>query len=690
MAFLGAIGSISLFTYHAEANKDARGVAPFVSDVRCHEEGVTSVTITGFASFDVVLLASDDMQEWEEVGFGEIGENGRLIFDDLEASRETARYYRACYEPEQFPEIANEDDGDPNEESNGEAANTDTDEDGEPGNETEEPSADPNAPDPAGSEEGEEAPFAWVNGVELPEIPLDDPVDEASWKKLCEGAGAVEDLTPLGRVNLDLLAHHYVALCVRVRSLQLQLRSLAEQIRTCQGSEDPAEQARCARLIRTFQAFIKLLDEAQREKTRAAAEFEEAKALVAGKAENNRANGVPVISDLTPAQRQALDNAKEALWKACKRLQEAEDALAPVAGNEEDCAKELADLQKKLDAANKAAKDAADAAQRAKDAADKAAKELEDLKTDVAKAEKMRDRWAKLVLKYVNELESVRWLAQRGRASAGEVATARALKDAALKEYNRWHNEWLRLRKLLPAAEKKAKDAKDQADAAAQKAKDAKKAAEDAKEALEEAKRRWENASKSNAEKEEERKKAAAAKAKAAKDLDNAVKEAEEQAEENRRKREEEEQERLEREREAAAAAQAEREKEIDCCLRLMRELGVQSADGGEFPEPGSANWGLIVKALTKGAGAAVGGKGISPVIPLGTFGVLEQLYHTIRAFFDPRTQRGKLHLANKLQQMKNKKTGRNFTFEEALAMVDKMEKLMNEWENLLKSQKAK
>ena len=132
---------------------------------------------------------------------------------------------------------------------------------------------------------------------------------------------------------------------------------------------------------------------------------------------------------------------------------------------------------------------------------------------------------------------------------------------------------------------------------------------------------------------------------------------------------------------EAAAAKAAEDtaklEEEVACRLALMHELGVQSGKVGSFPTPGTPGFGLAVKAVTKYVASSIGGKGVSPVIPLGTFGVIKELYTTIRAFFDPRTAPGKLQFVVKLQQMQ-KKNGQRYLLNDAIAEVEKMAKLMD------------
>ena len=303
----------------------------------------------------------------------------------------------------------------------------------------------------------------------------------------------------------------------------------------------------------------------------------------------------------------------------------------------------------------------------------------------------MESQWGTRILALGEEITKLRQKRQKTTREAERLTRAKVLHRQAQVEQTKWFDKHLRLLKLIPIAQAKVVRLQAAADQAKVDAKTAQDAAEAARIALENAKRRWATATKSQQESEAAKQTAEATKNQAAKALDAAIRKAEEQAEANRQQLEKEEQERLDKKKadaEAAAAKAAEDtaklEEEVACRLALMHELGVQSGKVGSFPAPGTPGFGLAVKAVTKYVASSIGGKGVSPVIPLGTFGVLKELYTTIRAFFDPRTAPGKLQVVVKLQQVQNK-NGQRYLLNDAIAEVEKMAKLMDHWEAQLK-----
>ncbi|HWN10142.1 MAG TPA: hypothetical protein VNO50_12900 [Pyrinomonadaceae bacterium] len=77
--------------------------------------------------------------------------------------------------------------------------------------------------------------------------------------------------------------------------------------------------------------------------------------------------------------------------------------------------------------------------------------------------------------------------------------------------------------------------------------------------------------------------------------------------------------------------------------------------------------------------------------LPAGVIGALGEIYKGIGSFFDIRTKAGKDRALEKLQGMinPNVKPPRNYTMNEALAKIDKMEKLMQELQQKLAAAQA-
>lgn len=142
--------------------------------------------------------------------------------------------------------------------------------------------------------------YAWVQTINLPDIPLDKSIDADAWKTIVDEVQGTEQLPPLLRIALDLAAHKTVALCVRIHTLQLELRTLTQRIKECQGATGHEIQAACSRLIRALQAKQQLLEEAKAAKSNAEAELKEAKAEAARFLANPANGNAPTIGELTP------------------------------------------------------------------------------------------------------------------------------------------------------------------------------------------------------------------------------------------------------------------------------------------------------------------------------------------------------------------------------------------------------
>ena len=142
--------------------------------------------------------------------------------------------------------------------------------------------------------------YAWVQTINLPDIPLDKSIDADAWKTIVDEVQGTEQLPLLLRIALDLAAHKTVALCVRIHTLQLELRTLTQRIKECQGATGHEIQAACSRLIRALQAKQQLLKEAKAAKSNAEAELKEAKAEAARFLANPANGNAPTIGELTP------------------------------------------------------------------------------------------------------------------------------------------------------------------------------------------------------------------------------------------------------------------------------------------------------------------------------------------------------------------------------------------------------
>ena len=77
--------------------------------------------------------------------------------------------------------------------------------------------------------------------------------------------------------------------------------------------------------------------------------------------------------------------------------------------------------------------------------------------------------------------------------------------------------------------------------------------------------------------------------------------------------------------------------------------------------------------------------------LPTETINALGELYNAVGSFFDIRTSSRKLRAYDKLRGMTNPKTQppRNYTHNEALEKIDKMEKLMKELQKKLAAAQA-